>query len=157
MTQTNKPQTVISVLGSEIYYLTYDGSKLIRIEKETPPHHHHTTPPPETKTMITETALFCPSLPTKDTTYNGWTNYATWRVNLEMFDGVSVDYFMPYSSEEVKSLDVYDVAEHLKEQASEMLESENALATSYALAFLSEVNFHEIAESMMKIFNEDNA
>ena len=23
----------------------------------------------------------------KDTTYNGWTNYATWRVNLEMFDG----------------------------------------------------------------------
>jgi hypothetical protein len=43
MTQTNKPQTVISVLGSEIYYLTYDGSKLIRIEKETTtttPHHH---------------------------------------------------------------------------------------------------------------------
>ena len=23
----------------------------------------------------------------KDTTYNGWTNYATWRVNLELFDG----------------------------------------------------------------------
>ena len=22
-----------------------------------------------------------------DRTYNGWTNYATWRVNLEMFDG----------------------------------------------------------------------
>ena len=22
-----------------------------------------------------------------DKTYNGWTNYATWRVNLEMFDG----------------------------------------------------------------------
>ena len=24
-----------------------------------------------------------------DTTYNGWTNYATWRVNLEIFDGMS--------------------------------------------------------------------
>lgn len=24
-----------------------------------------------------------------DDTYNGWTNYATWRVNLEMFDGMS--------------------------------------------------------------------
>jgi hypothetical protein len=35
MKQTNKPQTVVSVLGSEIYYLTYDGVKLIRIEKET--------------------------------------------------------------------------------------------------------------------------
>ena len=22
-----------------------------------------------------------------DKTYNGWTNYATWRVNLEVFDG----------------------------------------------------------------------
>ena len=22
-----------------------------------------------------------------DTKYNGWTNYATWRVNLEMIDG----------------------------------------------------------------------
>ena len=22
-----------------------------------------------------------------DKTYNGWTNYATWRVNLEWFDG----------------------------------------------------------------------
>ena len=21
-------------------------------------------------------------------TYNGWTNYATWRVNLEIFDGI---------------------------------------------------------------------
>ena len=24
---------------------------------------------------------------TTDNTYNGWTNYATWRVNLELFDG----------------------------------------------------------------------
>ena len=23
-----------------------------------------------------------------DKTYNGWTNYATWRVNLEIFDGM---------------------------------------------------------------------
>jgi hypothetical protein len=23
----------------------------------------------------------------KKETYNGWTNYATWRVNLEIFDG----------------------------------------------------------------------
>ena len=28
---------------------------------------------------------------TNENTYNGWTNYATWRVNLEMFDGFSID------------------------------------------------------------------
>ena len=27
----------------------------------------------------------------QDNTYNGWTNYATWRVNLEIFDGMSAD------------------------------------------------------------------
>ena len=26
-----------------------------------------------------------------DKTYNGWTNYATWRVNLEIFDGWDVN------------------------------------------------------------------
>lgn len=26
-----------------------------------------------------------------DTTYNGWTNYATWRVALEIFDGYDPD------------------------------------------------------------------
>jgi len=25
------------------------------------------------------------------TTYNGWTNYATWRVNLELFDNFITD------------------------------------------------------------------
>ena len=23
--------------------------------------------------------------------YNGWTNYATWRVNLEIIDGIEID------------------------------------------------------------------
>jgi len=27
--------------------------------------------------------------------YNGWTNYATWRVNLEMFDGATDELFDP--------------------------------------------------------------
>jgi hypothetical protein len=26
-----------------------------------------------------------------DKTYNGWTNYATWRIHLEIFDGMSLD------------------------------------------------------------------
>ena len=27
----------------------------------------------------------------KDNTYNGWTNYETWRVMLEIFDGYETD------------------------------------------------------------------
>ena len=26
-----------------------------------------------------------------DNTYNGWSNYETWRVNLEIFDGLQTD------------------------------------------------------------------
>jgi hypothetical protein len=29
--------------------------------------------------------------------YNGWTNYATWRVNLEMFDGITANEFSSFS------------------------------------------------------------
>ena len=55
--------------------------------------------------------------------HNGWTNYATWRVALEIFGGLNV-------AEERD-------ADCCKE-----------LAEGYANAFLSEVNWHEIAESI---------
>ena len=64
-------------------------------------------------------------------TYNGWTNYATWRVNLEMFDGG-----------EWRNCD----ADDFKMMAEEsMQDSASGLALDYALAFLSDVNWHEIA------------
>ena len=67
-----------------------------------------------------------------DNTYNGWTNYATWRVNLEMFDGG-----------DWQGCD----ADMLKLSAEEWIEetSTEGLARDYAMAFLSEVNWHEIA------------
>jgi hypothetical protein len=73
----------------------------------------------------------------KNTTYNGWTNYATWRINLEMFDGYEHD-------GESMSADDY------KFMAIEMLEADcplESLAFDYAMAFLDEVNWHEIAEN----------
>jgi hypothetical protein len=65
-------------------------------------------------------------------TYNGWTNYATWRVNLEMFDGTE-DYWSPESA---------------REFVEEIIESTTpeGVARDYALAFLSDVNWHEISE-----------
>lgn len=65
--------------------------------------------------------------------YNGWTNYETWRVNLELFD---TEEFSGYT------------AEALKEYAESVLECENPLAESYALAFLNNVNWYEIEEKL---------
>ena len=84
--------------------------------------------------------------------YNGWTNYATWRVNLEIFDGNDFDTWQGYAS-------AYDLGQALKEYAEGLIhESGGAngnLAVDYALAFLSEVNWHEIAEHIMADLAED--
>ena len=41
--------------------------------------------------------------------YNGWTNYATWRVNLEMFDGMNLEDLTGQTE-----WDTGDLAEYLK-------------------------------------------
>ena len=53
--------------------------------------------------------------------YNGWTNYATWRVNLESV----IDETTP-----------------------------DGIAKDYALAFVSDVNYYEIAENLIEANNE---
>ncbi len=77
-----------------------------------------------------------------DGKYNGWTNYATWRVRLEMFD---------YDGASDNDLDAYDLGQSLRESAvSWMEEQASGLALDYALAFLAEVNWYEIAERMIE-------
>ena len=83
-----------------------------------------------------------------DKTYNGWTNYATWRVNLEMFDGViATEWFPPDEGRPATS----DVADYLRDYAHETIEEETSFgfARTYAQAFLSDVNWREIAEHML--------
>jgi hypothetical protein len=72
---------------------------------------------------------------TQNETHNGWSNYATWRINLEIFDGYDNEDFDPVTAEELK----YH-AETLIE-----LESDGGMALDYALAFVANVNWHEIA------------
>ena len=80
-----------------------------------------------------------------DKTYNGWTNYETWRVNLEIFDGIAwLDQFG-------EGMEVHDAARILKDYAIDALEADcdsNSLAYSYALAFLDAADFRQIAQSM---------
>ena len=83
-------------------------------------------------------------------TYNGWTNYATWRVNLEMFDGAD------YASD--NDLDAYDLGQNLREEALEYLgEQAKGLALGYAEAFLSDVNWQEIAQHMIDDYRQEEA
>ena len=70
--------------------------------------------------------------------YNGWTNYATWRVNLEIIDGIEIDTII--------------CAEYIKEYVEDVvfgqyeLGNGSHLVEDYARAFVSEVNFYEISQ-----------
>ena len=69
--------------------------------------------------------------------YNGWTNYATWRINLEILDGIEFD-------EEI-------TPEALKEIVEDVVsDSGNGLMEDYANAFINSVNFYEIADAINK-------
>ena len=87
-----------------------------------------------------------------DTKYNGWTNYATWRVNIEVFDGMDGEDFDLRQQ-------AYDLGRNLKDHAEgliyEMGGGEDNIAVAYALAFLSDVNWHEIAEHMIEDHTEE--
>ena len=84
--------------------------------------------------------------------YNGWTNYATWRVNLEMFDGMLVTDISTSRVILVSELkdDLKEFAYHLIEQSSTV-----GLARDYALAFLSDVDWWEIANHMIADYERD--
>jgi len=79
--------------------------------------------------------------------YNGWTNYATWRVNLEMVDGL--DPREHFSG----SKDVYELATKIEEYIKGYIdEFASGMARDYALAFLDEVNWREIAKSIAEAY-----
>jgi hypothetical protein len=78
--------------------------------------------------------------------YNGWTNYATWRVNLELFDAIDSRYL----TDEVGIADTYTLSKRLQEFAENVIsDSGEGLAVDYARAFLAEVNFYEIAQHLI--------
>jgi hypothetical protein len=90
-----------------------------------------------------------------DKTYNGWANYATWRVNLEMIDGMEPDDFGFSRKEEFTLTEVYELADALQNYAEEILDqSPDGLTKDYARAFLSDVNWREIAQHMVNDFIE---
>lgn len=83
-----------------------------------------------------------------DTKYNGWTNFATWRINLEIFDNMELgDFWGFHDAEEVEA---YELAKSLEEYTEELLtEQSSGLALDYALSFINDVNWTEIAQSII--------
>jgi len=77
------------------------------------------------------------------TTYNGWTNYPTWRIALEFFDC-----YNPFEYE----TDIYDLSKLLQNYVEEhlLMECNNDTTLSYAHAFISDVNWYEIAENIIQ-------
>ena len=74
--------------------------------------------------------------------YNGWTNYATWRVNLELFIDMDYeDYFDEFPNVEM----LEDYVEHV---VFENYNDTLGLVEDYARAFLSNVNYFEIYDHM---------
>lgn len=71
-----------------------------------------------------------------DEKFNGWSNYATWRVMLEVIDP-SADDLAGWSAEALKEW----VAETIDEIAT-------GIARDYAHAFMNDVNWYEIADHL---------
>lgn len=80
----------------------------------------------------------------RDETYNGWTNYATWRVNLENIDGLDPREIFEYeTTEELACLLSDYLDEHISENSS-------GIAKDYARAFLADVDWRQIAAHLVE-------
>lgn len=81
--------------------------------------------------------------------HNGWTNYATWRINLEIFSdcawtGVTANTDVAELVEELKaSLEMYI------DESVDWSPSGDSLVRGWVNAFVSDVNFHEIAQHII--------
>lgn len=93
--------------------------------------------------------------------HNGWTNYATWRVNIEQIDDIDTDYWTDFIEDNRSSkTQEYDLGMHIKDHVEEMISMQvtplrNNIAESYALSFLNDVNWREIASHVLDTYKEN--
>jgi predicted RNA-binding protein with EMAP domain len=87
-----------------------------------------------------------------DNKYNGWTNYETWRVNLEILSDLQLVEYFPTKP------DTYELAEWLKDYVDDVLTSIDCagITLDFARAFVSEVNWREIAENGIDAYYSDD-
>ena len=83
---------------------------------------------------------------TNETTYNGFSNFATWRINLELIDDSYISTIGDLQADPFET--IADLAYSIQEYAEEALRAETSTGyvLEYALAFLADVNWYEIAQ-----------
>ena len=77
--------------------------------------------------------------------YNGWTNYATWRVNLEIVEQIDPDMDCDFTPESVKEIVEYAVFGE---------DTKHSLMKDYAEAFLSQVDYVELVYHLNQYIQE---
>tara|TARA_R100000781_G_scaffold42738_1_gene29330 strand:+ start:307 stop:591 length:285 start_codon:yes stop_codon:yes gene_type:complete len=81
--------------------------------------------------------------------YNGWTNYATWRVNLELFSDLDwKDLYDEFPNEEM-------LEDYVENVVFDNHYDNMGLMENYARAFLNNVNYYEILEHMRENYEHD--
>ena len=83
--------------------------------------------------------------------YDGWTNYATWRVQLEIVDDL-VEAECADDIERARALTDDEWRDMIEGWVEEVVflshrEHDNSLMMDYADAFLSDVNYYELSDA----------
>ena len=81
--------------------------------------------------------------------YNGWSNYATWRVNLEILGDIQ------WVEEEIEILSPEMLEEYVENIVFEQYSGHFGLMEDYARAFLANVDYREIYESIIENWEMD--
>jgi len=78
--------------------------------------------------------------------YNGWTNYATWRINLEILGDIQ------WVEEEIEILNEEMLEDYVENAVFENngIICHSKLMEDYARAFLNNVNYREILEHILE-------
>ena len=86
-----------------------------------------------------------------DNTYNGWSNYATWRINLELLgDYDFAEHVLEMNGNENWRPDVDYLKDLVENCVFDNHHGQMGLMEDYARSFVDQVNFHEILEHILE-------
>lgn len=89
-------------------------------------------------------------------TYNGWTNWETWKVNLELLDGLDAS---DLNIEHYTQDEYYEAGQVIEEYVQELIALEyndGGFISGVIQGFLSEVNWSELAKMFIDQWVEDH-
>jgi len=90
-----------------------------------------------------------------DNKYNGWQNYATWRINLELFNDYNFAEEVLESEDNKWRPDVDFLKDLVENWVFENHSGDLGLVEDYARAFLVDVNYHEILEHILEEIDDE--